>query len=169
MNDTSVLEATDTSGEAMAELRHWSFWRAVLAEFVGMLLFIFLGLSAIIGKAGGRSDVSQEVKVSLAFALAIATLAQSIGHISGAHLNPAVTLGLLVSCQISFLRCVCYILAQMLGAVVASAIVNSFAPVHSLGVNAVKQAFYQLTFNWLILIRTECIQSVLFVFCSSAG
>lgn len=124
----------------MTELKQWSFWRAVLAEFVGMLLFIVLGLSAIIGKAGS-SEVSQEVKVSLAFALAIATLAQSLGHISGAHLNPAVTLGLLVSCQISVLRFFCYILAQMLGAVAASAIVNSYAPSDSLGVNAVNKLF----------------------------
>lgn len=122
----------------MAELKQWSFWRAVLAEFVGMLLFIVLGLSAIIGKAESP-EVSQEVKVSLAFALAIATLAQSLGHISGAHLNPAVSLGLLVSCQISVLRCVCYILAQMLGAVSASAIVNSYAPDKFLGVNAVNK------------------------------
>lgn len=119
----------------MAEIKRWSFWRAVAAEFFGMLLFIFLSLSAVIGSAGP----AQEVKVSLAFALAIATLAQSLGHISGAHLNPAVSLGLLVSCQISLLRCLFYILAQMLGAVVASAIVNSFGSNNSLGVNAVME------------------------------
>lgn len=111
------------------------------AEFVGMLLFIFIGISAIVGKdkldfAGAA--VAQELKVALAFALAIATLAQSLGHISGAHLNPAVTLGLLVSCQISLLRCICYILAQMLGAVAASAIVNGFRHSASLGVNKVR-------------------------------
>lgn len=137
---TSGHKATDTSDGAMAELKTWSFWKAVLAEFVGMLLFIVLGLTAIVGKVG-HSGISQEVKVSLAFALAIATLAQSLGHVSGAHLNPAVTLGLLVSCQISFLRCICYILAQMLGAVAASAIVNSFAPGSSLGTNEVKRLF----------------------------
>lgn len=125
----------------MAEFRCWSFWRAVLAEFVGMLLFIVFGLSAIVGNAGSLEVLSQEIKVSLAFALAIATLAQSLGHISGAHLNPAVTLGLLVSCRISILRCICYILAQMLGAIAASAIVNSFASAKSLGVNAVNNLF----------------------------
>lgn len=135
----------------MAEIKLWSFWRAVLAEFLGMLFFIFLALTAIIGNSGP----SQEVKVTLAFALAIATLAQSFGHISGAHLNPAVTVGLLVRCQISFLRCFCYILAQMLGAVAASAIVNTFGPNTSLGVNAVIELFIKLPFNWLIPTRTE--------------
>nr|XP_046264703.1 aquaporin-1-like [Scatophagus argus]XP_046264704.1 aquaporin-1-like [Scatophagus argus] len=121
----------------MTEIKSWAFWRAVAAEFVGMLLFIFIGISAIAGKneIAPQETLAQELKVSLAFALAIATLAQSLGHISGAHLNPAVTLGLLVSCQISALRCVFYILAQMLGAVVASAIVNGFKPSFSLGVN----------------------------------
>nr|AMA22613.1 aquaporin 1ab [Anabas testudineus] len=123
----------------MTEIKSWEFWRAVAAEFVGMLLFIFIGLSAIIGKnQNGVSgeNVAQELKVSLAFALAIATLVQSLGHISGAHLNPAVSLGLLTSCQISAFRCVCYILAQMLGSVAASAIVNGFRRKGPLGVNA---------------------------------
>uniref|UniRef100_A0A8D3B8N2 Aquaporin 1a (Colton blood group), tandem duplicate 2 n=1 Tax=Scophthalmus maximus TaxID=52904 RepID=A0A8D3B8N2_SCOMX len=122
----------------MTEIKTWVFWRAVAAEFVGMLLFIFIGLSAIIGKDQGRvhgETVAQELKVSLAFALAIATLAQCFGHISGAHFNPAATLGLLVSCQISALRCLCYILAQMLGAVAASAIVNGYRCRKSFGVN----------------------------------
>ncbi|XP_053294829.1 aquaporin-1 [Pleuronectes platessa] len=128
----------DALGADMRELRTWVFWRAVAAEFLGMLLFLFVGLSAIIGKTEGAikgETLAQELKVSLAFALAIATLVQSLGHVSGAHLNPAVTLGLLVSCQISILRCVFYILAQMLGAVTASAIVKGYRHKGSLGVN----------------------------------
>lgn len=108
------------------------------AEFVGMLLFIFICLATVVGESSHLEKVALQMKISLAFALAIATLAQSLGHISGAHLNPAVTLGLLVSAKISALRCLCYILAQMLGAVAASAIVNGFAaPSSSLGVNQV--------------------------------
>ncbi|KAE8290803.1 Aquaporin-1 [Larimichthys crocea] len=127
----------------MSEIKSWAFWRAVAAEFVGMLLFIFIGLSAITGKDAtgslekiAQEKIAQELKVALAFALAIATLAQSLGHVSGAHLNPAISLGLLVSCQISALRCLCYILAQMLGAVAASAIVSGYSKKGSLGVNA---------------------------------
>uniref|UniRef100_A0A672H2H4 Aquaporin 1a (Colton blood group), tandem duplicate 2 n=1 Tax=Salarias fasciatus TaxID=181472 RepID=A0A672H2H4_SALFA len=104
------------------EVRTMLFWRAVAAEFVGMLLFIFAGLSTIVG--GGQPGTALELKVSL-----------SLGHVSGAHLNPAVTLGLMFSCQISAVRCVCYILAQMVGAVTASVIVNSYKPGEALGVN----------------------------------
>ncbi|XP_062385812.1 aquaporin FA-CHIP-like [Sardina pilchardus] len=116
----------------MSEIKSKAFWRAVLAELLGMTLFIFLSITAAIGNAE-----LDEVKTSLAFGLAIATLAQSLGHISGAHLNPAVTLGMLASCQISVLRAVMYIAAQMLGATVASGIIFGVRPSNNdkLGVN----------------------------------
>lgn len=120
------------------ELRTGALWRAVTAEFVGMTLFVFIGIASAIGTADEEGP-DQEVKVALAFGLAIATLAQSLGHVSGAHLNPAITVGLLVSCQISAIRAVLYILAQMLGAVLASGIVYGIRPkdVKALGVNEV--------------------------------
>ncbi|XP_054479157.1 aquaporin FA-CHIP-like [Anoplopoma fimbria] len=107
----------------MREFKSKDFWRAVLAELVGMTLFIFLSISAAIGTKN-----TQEVKVSLTFGLAIATLAQSLGHISGAHLNPAVTFGMLASCQISLFKAVMYIVAQMLGSALASGIVYGTRP-----------------------------------------
>ncbi|KAG5842141.1 hypothetical protein ANANG_G00174510 [Anguilla anguilla] len=131
------------------ELKTWAFWRAVLAELLGMTLFIFVGISAAVGDKD--TGPQQEVKVALSFGLAIATLAQSLCHVSGAHLNPAITLATLISCQISVFRAVFYILAQMLGAVFASGIVYGVRPntTDSLGVNklngvAVAQGFVGL-------------------------
>ncbi|ROJ94847.1 Aquaporin-1 [Anabarilius grahami] len=92
-----------------------------------MTIFVFIGIASAIGNKHNRYP-DQEVKVALAFGLAIATLAQSLGHISGAHLNPAITLGLLVSCQISFFRAFMYIIAQMFGAVLASGIMFKVSP-----------------------------------------
>lgn len=92
-----------------------------------MTIFVFIGIASAIGNRHNRYP-DQEVKVALAFGLAIATLAQSLGHISGAHLNPAITLGLLVSCQISFFRAFMYVIAQMLGAVLASGIMFKVSP-----------------------------------------
>ncbi|CAJ0927095.1 unnamed protein product [Ranitomeya imitator] len=97
-----------------------------------MILFVFISIGAALGVNFPIQDKSNEtagrtqdiVKVSLAFGLSIATMAQSVGHISGAHLNPAVTLGCLLSCQISILKAVMYIIAQCLGAVVATAILS---------------------------------------------
>ncbi|GAA6234095.1 aquaporin-1-like [Lates japonicus] len=121
----------------MREFKSKEFWRAVLAELVGMTFFIFLSIGAAIGNTN-NTHPDQEVKVSLAFGLAIATLAQSLGHISGAHLNPAVTLGMLASCQISVFKAVMYIVAQMLGSALASGILYGVRPSGStaLGLNA---------------------------------
>ncbi|XP_076828590.1 aquaporin-1-like [Brachyhypopomus gauderio] len=121
------------------ELKTLSFWRAVLAEFLGTTLLLFVGISAAIGN-GNNSYPDQEVKVALAFGLGVATMVQSLGHVSGAHLNPAITLSVLVSCQISVCRALWYVLAQMLGAVLASAIVLGVKPeaVESLDLNKLK-------------------------------
>lgn len=122
----------------MSEIKTWAFWRAVVAECLGMIIFIFVGLSAAIGDRNNTYP-DQEIKVAFAFGLAIATLAQCIGPVSGAHLNPAVTLGLLSSCQMSVVRAFFYVIAQMLGAVAGSAIVYGVRPktTDSLGVNKV--------------------------------
>ncbi|MBN3307436.1 AQPA protein, partial [Amia calva] len=124
----------------MREFKRKAFWRAVLAELIGMTVFIFVSITAAIGHPEA-SGPEQEVKVSLTFGLAIATLAQSLGHISGAHLNPAVTLGLLASCQISIFKAVTYIMAQLLGASMASGIVYGVRPQNTtaLGVNALNK------------------------------
>lgn len=123
----------------MSEIKTWAFWRAVLAESLGMIVFIFVGLSAAIGDRN-NSYPDQEIKVAFAFGFAVATLAQCIGHVSGAHLNPAITLGLLASCQMSVLRALFYIVAQLVGAVAGSAIVYGIRPetTDSLGVNKVR-------------------------------
>lgn len=129
-----------------SEFKKKIFWRAVVAEFLAMTLFVFISIGSALGfnypvKNNQTAGASQDnVKVSLAFGLSIATLAQSVGHISGAHLNPAVTLGLLLSCQISILRAIMYIIAQCVGAIVATAIlsgVTSSLPDNSLGRNEV--------------------------------
>ncbi|XP_030629133.1 aquaporin-1-like [Chanos chanos] len=124
----------------MKELKSKAFWRAVLAELLGMTLFIFLSITSAIGHPTDSSP-AQVVKVSLAFGLSIATLAQSLGHISGAHLNPAVTLGMLASCQISVLKAIMYIIAQMLGATLASGIIYGIRPdtVKALGLNTLSE------------------------------
>lgn len=131
-----------------SEFKKKNFWRAVVAEFFAMTLFIFISIGSALGfqfpidseQANQTTTRTQDnVKVSLAFGLSIATLAQSIGHISGAHLNPAITLGLLLSCQISIFRAIMYIIAQCLGAIVGTAILSgvtsSLGQKNSLGLN----------------------------------
>ncbi|XP_072543245.1 aquaporin-1-like [Salminus brasiliensis] len=140
------------------ELKTLCFWRAVLAEVFGTTMFVFSGISAVIGN-GNSSYPDQEVKVALAFGLAIAVLSQCLTHISGAHLNPAVTVGMLVSCQISVCRAVWYILAQMVGAVLASGVVLGVRPaaVDSLGLNKLNGVSLGQAFGMEFLLTLQLV------------
>ncbi|XP_005371258.1 lens fiber major intrinsic protein [Microtus ochrogaster] len=109
----------------MWELRSASFWRAIFAEFFATLFYVFFGLGASLRWAPGPIHVLQ---VALAFGLALATLVQTVGHISGAHVNPAVTFAFLVGSQMSLLRAFGYVAAQLLGAVAGAAVLYSVTP-----------------------------------------
>ncbi|XP_016160437.1 PREDICTED: aquaporin-2 [Ficedula albicollis] len=73
----------------MWELRSIAFTRAVLAEFLATLLFVLLGLGSALSWPSAPAPGA--LQVALAFGLAIGTLVQALGHVSGAHINPAVT------------------------------------------------------------------------------
>ncbi|KAM8967777.1 aquaporin-1 [Pelodytes ibericus] len=131
-----------------SEFKKKAFWRAVIAEFLAMIIFVFISIGSALGMNFPLSQNATEsrtqdiVKVSLAFGLSIATMAQCVGHISGAHLNPAVTFGCLLNCQISILKAILYIIAQCLGAVVATAIlygITSELSENSLGLNGLSK------------------------------
>ncbi|XP_037704102.1 lens fiber major intrinsic protein [Choloepus didactylus] len=109
----------------MWELRSASFWRAIFAEFFATLFYVFFGLGASLRWAPGPLHILQ---VAMAFGLALATLVQAVGHISGAHVNPAVTFAFLVGSQMSLLRAFFYMAAQLLGAVAGAAVLYSVTP-----------------------------------------
>ena len=70
-----------------------------------------------------------DLKVSLTFGLAVATLVQCVGHISGAHLNPAVTVAMLVTRNVTVLRASFYMLAQCIGGIAGAGILYGVTPV----------------------------------------
>ncbi|XP_048879985.1 lens fiber major intrinsic protein-like [Brienomyrus brachyistius] len=109
----------------MWEFRSMSFWRAVFAEFFGTMFFVFIGMGAATRFASGPHYV---LSVAFCFGLAGATIIQSIGHISGGHINPAVTFAHLVSSQMSLFRAFFYVAAQMTGAVVGAAVLYGVTP-----------------------------------------
>ncbi|NXK75548.1 AQP2 protein, partial [Amazona guildingii] len=113
----------------MWELRSIAFTRAVLAEFLATLVFILFGLGSALNWPSASSP--SILQIALAFGLAIGTLVQALGHISGAHINPAVTVACLIGSQVSFLRAVFYVVAQLLGAVVGAAILHEITPADS--------------------------------------
>ncbi|XP_030054080.1 aquaporin-2 isoform X1 [Microcaecilia unicolor] len=109
----------------MWELRSIAFTRAVFAEFLATLMLILFGLGSALNWPAAPPSI---VHIALVFGLTVGTLVQTVGHVSGAHLNPAVTLAFLIGSHISFLRAVFYVAAQMLGAVAGAAILHEITP-----------------------------------------
>ena len=93
-----------------------------LAEFVGTFALVFIGAGSIAAAAaaGGGTAGAGLVTIAIAHGLAIATMVSAVGHISGAHLNPAVTFGALLCRKIALRDAGVYFLSQVAGAVVAA-------------------------------------------------
>ena len=88
--------------------------RKLAAEFIGAFALVFVGAGAIIQTAGGNL-----VAIAIAHGLAIALMVSALGHISGGLFNPALTLGLWATRRLDSVTTALYIIAQLLGAVVA--------------------------------------------------
>ena len=97
------------------------------AEFVGTFWLVLGGCgSAVLAAAFPNVGIGL-LGVSLAFGLTVLTMAFAIGHISGCHLNPAVTIGLVVGGRFKSSEAIPYIIAQVVGAVVAAAVLYLIA------------------------------------------
>lgn len=106
--------------------------RKLAAEFVGTFLLVFLavgtaifGIAAVVG-VDGAGPGSGVVGVALAFGLVLLGIAYAFGPVSGAHVNPAVTLAMLVGRRMSGKEAVGYWIAQFLGAIAAGALLKLF-------------------------------------------
>lgn len=106
--------------------------RKLIAEFVGTFLLVFLavgaavfGIAAKVGVAGGGPG-NGVLGVALAFGLVLLGIAYAFGPISGAHVNPAVTLGMALSRRMSATDALAYWVAQFLGAILAGAVLKLF-------------------------------------------
>src|ERR1043166_6789159 len=93
-----------------------------VAEFFGTFWLVFGGCGAAVLAAGFPNLGIGFVGVSLAFGLTVLTMAYAVGHISGGHFNPAVTIGLWAAGRCANKHVVPYIIAQVVGAVVAAAV-----------------------------------------------
>lgn len=89
-----------------------------MAEFFGTFVLVFIGTGAAV-LAGSHVGF---LGISFAFGLSVLTMAYAIGHISGCHLNPAITISMLATGKIPGKDAAGYIIAQIVGAIVASAL-----------------------------------------------
>lgn len=112
-----------------------AFWRAVSGEYLATFIFVLLSLGSTISwKAGEeKAPPADPVLISLCFGLSIATMVQCFGHISGGHVNPAVTAAMVVTRKLSLAKALFYVPAQCLGAVTGAGIVYFITPAASRG------------------------------------
>lgn len=113
--------------------------RAAAAELIGTFLFVFVGVGAVgaFGSIGGVPG-PQLLLIGLAHGLGIAVAIMAIDKVSGAHINPAVTIAALVSGNIGLIKSSMYIVAQLIGAVLAMVVLDNVAfSANNLGVHAV--------------------------------
>ncbi|SRR5579884_95904 len=132
--DTSITAAAAQRDAWLAE----ADIKAVLAELIGTFLFVFVGAGTVV-TAGGFIHAPSAVGLLIAAlgnGLALALAITTVGHVSGGHLNPAVTIALWVSQRIATPLALFYIAAQLAGGVLAGLALKAifaqgiWAPVH---------------------------------------
>lgn len=120
------------------ELTKWSFYRALIAEFIATLLFLYITVLTVIGY---NSQTDPELNhdqcggvgilgIAWAFGGMIFVLVYCTAGISGGHINPAVTFGLFLARKVSLIRALMYMVAQSLGAICGVGLVKAFQKAH---------------------------------------
>jgi len=99
--------------------------RKYLAELIGTFILVVVGSMSIV--AAGRMQVAILLVAPFGFGLGLLAAIQATGHVSGGHYNPAVTLGAFLDQRIDATNAVGYVIAQIVGAIGASAVVLLFS------------------------------------------
>ncbi len=133
-----------------------------IAEFLGTLVLVLFGTGIAVVSGGDL------VATSLAFGLAIVAEAYVIGSISGCHVNPAVSLAMLINKKLSVKDFICYVISQVLGAIAGSAILFFILSNTNLGTTALGANFYgELSANNISLVAaivTEIVLTCVFIY-----
>jgi MIP family channel proteins len=132
--------------------------REALAEAIGTFILIFAGTGAVMVNNISQGAITH-IGISFVFGAVVAALIYSIGHISGAHFNPAVTLAFWTSGFFPKRKVLPYILAQCVGAIAASILL-----LISLGKVANLGATLPLNGNWLQAFVLELVLTFILMF-----
>ena len=101
--------------------------KKLVAEFIGTLWLVLGGCGSAVLAAGFPELGIGFAGVALAFGLTVVTMAYAIGHISGCHLNPAVSVGLWIGGRFSGKELIPYIIAQVMGGIAGAGILYTMA------------------------------------------
>lgn len=97
--------------------------RKCVAEFIGTFGIVFFGCGSVVVTGGSLGLVG----IALTFGLIVGTMVASLGHVSGAHINPAVTFMALVTGRMKPPMAAAYVVSQMLGGIAAAGVLKGVA------------------------------------------
>lgn len=95
--------------------------RSFLAEFIGTAILVIFTCGTCTATSQNPDTL---VSTALSFGLTVACLVFTLGHVSGCHINPAVTIGLLVNGQINLIRSIVYMIAQLTGGIAGAGLLH---------------------------------------------
>jgi aquaporin Z len=107
---------------------NYAAWRPVVAELVATFLFVLAGTASVVANQSTNGELGL-LGIAAAHGIALAILVTATMNISGGHLNPAVTAGLLLSRRIAPRTAGLYVAAQLVGAILAALVVKLAFPV----------------------------------------
>ena len=139
----------------LRDLRSLNLWKSLIAELIGTLFIIFFGCGSATNQqktflpfgVSVVDNVTQTtlvpmppsyVQISFSFGLVVGTMVWCIAHVSGGHINPAVTIGCLIARKVTIVRAILYIIAQSAGGIAGAAILYGLTPMpenDALGLN----------------------------------
>lgn len=130
-----------------------------LAELIGTFVLVFFACGTACAVGCSAENGTGYLLTALAFGLVIVAMAYSVGNISGCHINPAVSIAMLISKKLSFKDFIGYVVAQFAGAILGALLLSVFVGVDSgLGTNALYNGSI-----WMSLL-IEVILTFVFVF-----
>lgn len=134
-----------------------------LAEMIGTMVLVLMGCGTAVSLNCGV-DTASVVGTALAFGLAVVGMAYTIGGISGCHINPAITLGAWLLKRIGGKDAAMYMLFQVIGAFIGTAVLYALAPGSGYGANMVQAGISDCPpcATWMALIA-EVVFTFVFV------
>ncbi|MDX1469037.1 MAG: aquaporin [Acidimicrobiia bacterium] len=137
-----------------------------VAELLGTFILVGMGSLAIVSM-GGAGGAAQVIAIGFGFGLALLAAIWVVGHVSGAHFNPAVTLGFLLDKRISFGDAIGYWVAQFAGAAIASLVIRAATDAATVGLTMTRyesvglstailvEAMLTAVFVWTIMAAVD--------------
>ena len=137
-----------------------------LAEMFGTMVLVLMGCGTAVSLGCNNADPETVIGTALAFGLSVVAMAYTIGGISGCHINPAITLGVLLSGRMKGKEAAMYMIFQVLGAIIGSTILY-FVTINSgligTGANDLQSVNAIQTVSWLGGLLAEIVFTCVFV------